>query len=328
MRENKKEITDLISDIGEHLEYMREIGVTEISADLPVIPNRPEPRHRPSRPVIVQRADSDDRVLASEIGELISRKKNSIENDSSATRRPARRNLLGGTKISDMKTKPENTAAVSTKDVKPAESPKPENKTVETKSAAPSIVAGTETLADIRAEIGSDCSRCELCEKRTQVVNSIGSGKAELMIVGEAPGADEDAMGEPFVGRAGKLLTKILEAIDFDRDDVFIGNINRCRPPDNRQPTLEESATCKPFLLREIEVVKPKVIVVLGNTATKNLLDTKTGITKLRGDFVERFGVKVMPTFHPAYLLRDPRKKREVWEDMKKVREYLNSVSD
>jgi DNA polymerase len=144
------------------------------------------------------------------------------------------------------------------------------------------------------------------------------------MIIGEAPGADEDEQGKPFVGRAGKLLTKILEAVGFERDDVFIGNINRCRPPANRQPTPEESATCKPFLLREIASVKPKVIVVLGNTATKNLLQTKTGITQLRGNFAEFEGVKVMPTFHPAYLLRDPRKKREVWDDMKKVRAFLD----
>jgi DNA polymerase len=182
-----------------------------------------------------------------------------------------------------------------------------------------------ESLLDIRAEIGAECTRCDLCESRTQVVNSVGSETANLMIVGEAPGADEDEKGEPFVGRAGKLLTKILEAIGFDREQVFIGNINRCRPPGNRQPTLEESAMCKPFLLREIAAVNPKVIVVLGNTATKNLLDTKTGITQLRGTFKEFRGVKVMPTFHPAYLLRDPRKKREVWEDMQKVRDYLNA---
>jgi DNA polymerase len=180
-----------------------------------------------------------------------------------------------------------------------------------------------ETLEDIWADIG-DCTRCPLHEGRTQVVNSEGNRSARLMFVGEAPGADEDAQGRPFVGRAGQLLNKIIEAIGMKREQVFIGNVNRCRPPQNRTPTPSEAATCKPFLLREIAIVKPDVIVVLGNTAMKNLLDTKEGITKLRGQFQDYRGIKVMPTFHPAYLLRDPSKKREAWEDMKKVRDYLD----
>ncbi len=186
------------------------------------------------------------------------------------------------------------------------------------------LPASEETLADIHMSIGSDCKLCDLCENRTQIVNSIGNPNAELMFIGEAPGADEDEKGEPFVGRAGKLLTKIIEAIDLSREEVFIGNINRCRPPGNRNPTQAEATVCKPFLLREIKVVRPKVIVVMGNIACQNLLDTKIGITKLRGAFQDYFGVKVMPTFHPAYLLRDPRKKREVWEDMKTVRAFLD----
>ena len=182
-----------------------------------------------------------------------------------------------------------------------------------------------ETIEDIHADIGN-CTRCPLHEGRTHIVHSTGNRQADLMFVGEAPGADEDAQGKPFVGRAGQLLNKIIEAIDLKREDVFIGNINRCRPPGNRTPTLDEAATCKPFLLREIAIVRPKVIVVLGNTACQNLLETKVGITKLRGEFQDYFGVKVMPTFHPAYLLRDPRKKREVWEDMKKVRDEINKL--
>ena len=145
------------------------------------------------------------------------------------------------------------------------------------------------------------------------------------MFVGEAPGADEDAQARPFVGRAGQLLTKIIEAIGLKREEVLIGNVNRCRPPGNRAPTAEEAWTCKPYLLREIAVVQPEVIVVLGNTAMKNLLDTREGITKLRGRFQDYQGIKVMPTFHPAYLLRDPSKKRETWDDLKKVRDYLDS---
>ena len=180
-----------------------------------------------------------------------------------------------------------------------------------------------ETFEDIRADIG-DCVRCPLHQGRTNIVNTEGNRQARLMFVGEAPGADEDATGRPFVGRAGQLLNKIIEAIGLKREDVLIGNVNRCRPPANRQPTTEEARTCKPFLLREINVARPDVIVVLGNTAMKNLLDTKEGITRLRGQFQDYRGIKVMPTFHPAYLLRDPSKKREVWDDMKKVRDYLN----
>ena len=178
-------------------------------------------------------------------------------------------------------------------------------------------------LEVIRAEIGN-CTRCTLCEERTNIVHSEGNPHARLMFVGEAPGADEDAKSRPFVGRAGQLLTKIIEAIGMTREEVFIGNVNRCRPPMNRQPTITEAETCRPFLLREIAVVKPEVIVVMGNTAMRNLLDTKVGITKLRGTFQDLNGIKVMPTFHPAYLLRDPSKKRETWDDMKKVRDFLD----
>jgi DNA polymerase len=167
-----------------------------------------------------------------------------------------------------------------------------------------------------------------LFEGRTQIVHTTGNYDADLMFVGEAPGADEDAKGEPFVGRAGQLLNKIIEAIGMTRSEVAIGNINRCRPPGNRTPTLPEAHTCRPFLWREIAVIRPKVIVVLGNTALHNLLDTKVGITKVRGKFQDYYGVKVMPTFHPAYLLRDPNKKRETWEDMKMVRDYLNSLQE
>ena len=188
---------------------------------------------------------------------------------------------------------------------------------------SPTLEETTDTIEGIRAEIGN-CLRCPLHERRTQVVHTTGNLEADLMFIGEAPGADEDEQGVPFIGRAGQLLTKIIESIGYKREDVAIGNINRCRPPGNRAPTLVEAHTCRPFLLREIAVIKPKVIVVLGNTALHNLLDTKTGITKIRGQFQDYFGVKVMPTFHPAYLLRDPNKKREVWEDMKKVRDFLN----
>lgn len=191
----------------------------------------------------------------------------------------------------------------------------------------PTFSTSTETLSDIWNEIG-DCTRCGLCEGRTQVVNTHGNPKARLMFVGEAPGADEDAQGKPFVGRAGQLLTKMIEAMGLKRDEVIIGNVNRCRPPGNRQPTLEEAAICRPFLFREIATIKPEVIVVMGNTALRNLLEAREGITRVRGKFQDFRGIKVMPTFHPAYLLRDPSKKRETWADLKMVLEYLESVRE
>ena len=191
--------------------------------------------------------------------------------------------------------------------------------------AATALAKSSETLEDIWRDIG-DCTRCALCEGRTQVVNTHGNHKARLMFVGEAPGADEDAQGKPFVGRAGQLLTKIIEAIGLKREEVLIGNVNRCRPPGNRQPTLEEAAICRPFLFREIAAVQPEVIVVMGNTAVRNLLETREGITRIRGKFQDFRGIKVMPTFRPAYQLRDPSKKRETWEDLKKVRDYLDNL--
>jgi len=192
--------------------------------------------------------------------------------------------------------------------------------------AAPILQSSNETFEQIHQDVG-DCTRCPLHRERTTIVHTEGNRKARLMFVGEAPGADEDIQARPFVGRAGQLLTKIIEAIGLKREEVLIGNVNRCRPPGNRAPTPEEASMCKPFLLREIATVQPEVIVVLGNTAMKNLLDTREGITKLRGAFQNYKGIKVMPTFHPAYLLRDPSKKRETWEDLKKVRDYLDSTA-
>jgi uracil-DNA glycosylase family 4 len=187
---------------------------------------------------------------------------------------------------------------------------------------AEKLAPSEETFEQIWSDIG-DCTRCPLHSGRTHIVHTEGNRKARLMFVGEAPGADEDEQARPFVGRAGQLLTKIIEAIGLKRDSVLIGNVNRCRPPGNRPPTPQEASMCRPFLLREIAIVQPEVIVTLGNTAMKNLLGTNEGITKARGKFQDYKGIKVMPTFHPAYLLRDPSKKRETWEDLKKVRDHL-----
>lgn len=182
-----------------------------------------------------------------------------------------------------------------------------------------------ETLEDIRRDLG-DCQRCKLWRTRTNIVFGEGNPKAELMFVGEGPGADEDATGRPFVGRAGQLLTKMIEAIDLKREDVYIANVVKSRPPGNRAPESDEVKACIPFLFRQIAAIRPKLIVALGNPAMQALLDTRAGITKIRGhfqDYPRIPGIKVMPTFHPAYLLRSPDKKREAWEDLKKVRAFL-----
>lgn len=185
---------------------------------------------------------------------------------------------------------------------------------------------GAETLEAIKDDIGADCRRCKLCTLgRSQIVFGVGNPKARLMIVGEAPGEEEDKRGEPFVGRAGQLLTKIIEAIGMTRDQVYIANVIKCRPPENRNPEPDEVASCEPFLFRQIDAIQPKVIVPLGKFAAQCLLKTADPITKLRGRQFDYRGRVLIPTFHPAYLLRNPSAKREVWEDMKKVRAILQS---
>lgn len=180
-----------------------------------------------------------------------------------------------------------------------------------------------EALVAVRTDIG-DCVRCKLHgQGRRQIVFGVGNPEADLMFVGEAPGADEDVQGIPFVGRAGQLLTKIIEAIDLKREDVYIANVIKCRPPGNRNPEPDEVQTCEPFLFRQIDIVKPKVIVALGTFAARTLLQTLDPISRLRGRVYQFRGARLIPTFHPAYLLRNPASKREVWEDMKVVRDIL-----
>jgi DNA polymerase len=180
-------------------------------------------------------------------------------------------------------------------------------------------------LAGVRTEIG-DCVRCKLhTQGRKQIVFGVGNPDADLMFVGEAPGAEEDLRGIPFVGAAGQLLTKIIEAIDLKREDVYIANVIKCRPPGNRNPEPDEVETCEPFLFQQIDVIKPKVIVALGKFAAQTILRTLDPISRLRGRVYDYRGAKLIPTFHPAYLLRNPSSKREVWEDMKLVRRLLQS---
>jgi len=185
--------------------------------------------------------------------------------------------------------------------------------------------SGEETLGAIQAEL-NDCRRCKLAPGRTNLVFGSGNPHAELMFVGEAPGADEDEQGLPFVGRAGQLLTKIIEAIGMRREDVYICNILKCRPPGNRNPEPDEIASCERFLFRQVAAVKPKVICALGAFGAQTLLKTTEAIGRLRGQLIDYRGAKLMATFHPAYLLRNPNEKRKVWEDMRIVHEYLHSL--
>ena len=182
-----------------------------------------------------------------------------------------------------------------------------------------------ESLESIRTDLG-DCRRCKLCSGRTNIVFGSGTSQAKLVFVGEGPGADEDAQGLPFVGAAGQLLTKIIEAIQLTRDQVYICNIVKCRPPSNRTPEEDEIAACSPFMFRQIESIRPRVICCLGAVAAQTLLGTKTTVGKLRGRFHDYRGIQVMPTWHPAYLLRNPNAKREVWDDVKKIRSLLDEA--
>ncbi|HHT9137773.1 MAG TPA: uracil-DNA glycosylase [Candidatus Wunengus sp. YC60] len=171
------------------------------------------------------------------------------------------------------------------------------------------------------------CHKCPLGKTRTNLVFGVGDPMARLMFVGEAPGRDEDLQGEPFVGRAGQLLTKIIEAIGLKRSDVYIANVLKCRPPENRNPLPEEIVLCMPYLIKQIEVIQPKVLCALGTFAAQTLLNTKAPVGTLRGKFHEYKGIPMMVTYHPAYLLRNPNDKAKVWDDMKKVRDFLGELS-
>jgi uracil-DNA glycosylase family 4 len=193
--------------------------------------------------------------------------------------------------------------------------------------SGPSLFESIEKVADdtllkIREDLG-ECTRCKLHSTRHKIVFGDGNPKAELVFVGEGPGADEDAQGLPFVGRAGKLLTQMIEAMGLQRKDVYICNVVKCRPPENRQPEEDEVHTCSPFLLRQIDTIAPKVIVCLGAVAAKTLLQTNRGISQFRGEWLEFRGRKLLATYHPAYLLRNPPAKSEVWKDLQKVMAVL-----
>jgi uracil-DNA glycosylase len=180
-----------------------------------------------------------------------------------------------------------------------------------------------DTLERIRVDITPNCTRCKLHKARTQIVFGVGNPKAQLVFVGEGPGRDEDEQGEPFVGRAGKLLTQMIEAMSLRREDVYICNVVKCRPPENRLPEKDEIATCSPFLFRQLGVIDPKVICCLGACSAQTLLETNQGISRFRGEWFDYRGAKLIATYHPAYLLRNPAAKSEVWKDLQKVMAYL-----
>lgn len=204
----------------------------------------------------------------------------------------------------------------------PVSPQKTQYKSMEYTSMFDHVSSGKEPLENIRNDLG-ECVRCKLAPTRKNIVFGSGNPYAELMFVGEAPGGDEDEQGLPFVGRAGQLLTKIIEAMGLKREEVYICNILKCRPPNNRNPEADEIASCEPFLFRQIESVKPKVICALGAFGAQTLLRTTESIGRLRGKLIDYRGAVLMATYHPAYLLRNPVEKRKVWEDMQIIMDFL-----
>jgi DNA polymerase len=214
--------------------------------------------------------------------------------------------------------------------VKPSSAAAPPPRRLDVLPAAPSASLfeainkiPDDSLPKIHADLGNDCTRCKLHRGRTKLVFGDGNPKAELVFVGEGPGRDEDQQGLPFVGRAGKLLTQMIEAMGLQRKDVYICNVVKCRPPENRTPEKDEVETCSPFLLRQLDAIAPKVIVCLGSIAAQTLLETNRGISHFRGEWMDFRGTKLMATYHPAYLLRNPSAKGEVWKDLQKVMAVL-----
>lgn len=213
-----------------------------------------------------------------------------------------------------------NPAPATPRTPKPRQPPPPSTAPAGTAPVAAAVdLSGTTTLEELRVALG-DCNRCKLCSGRTHIVFGVGNANADLMFVGEGPGRDEDLQAEPFVGRAGQLLTDIItKGMKLQRSDVYIANVVKCRPPNNRDPEPDEIAACRPFLQRQVEIVRPKVLVALGRFAAQTMLGTAVPISRLRGTWHEFAGIKLMPTLHPAYLLRNPEDKKLVWEDIQKV---------
>lgn len=299
----RKEFGELIRQAVEHLSYCRELGVTYLGEEFQPIITSPHIEQAAVSPASkLDRAEATSELMDEPPTPTPKASVEKVETVLPATSLPRT--------VPAMTTKKEAPALLSLFG-EPA--------------ASPSEAPATETLEAIRREV-EGCQLCKLWTTRANTVFGEGNPQAQIMFIGEAPGADEDATGRPFVGRAGQLLTKMIEAIELKREDVYIANVLKSRPPGNRNPEADEVKACIPFLFRQIAVIRPKIVVALGNPATQSLLETKVGITKLRGEFqpYPRLpGIWVLPTFHPAYLLRSPDKKREAWEDLKKVRAFL-----
>ncbi len=279
---------DTLGTLRARLEWLRLLGVE----DLPVRPARGRPVASEPSPASRPEASPDDRRRAVQAG------------------------LFGGGE--DVEAPAPSAAGRRGRGAETATSPLADARAPEAPDAA-------AALRLIRDDLG-ECTRCGLCRNRTNIVFGVGDPNARLVFVGEGPGADEDLKGEPFVGRAGQLLTKIIESMGMERKDVYIANVVKCRPPENRTPLPDEIATCSPFLFQQIAAIRPRVVVCLGTPAAQTVLGTRDTITRLRGTFHDIGGIRVMPTFHPAYLLRNPAAKREVWDDMKKVMAELKKA--
>lgn len=301
----RAELREIIRQATEHLRYCSELGLTHIGEEFQPISDRM--RVVPEEELLMTRLDQA-------VAQLASTEESPAPSFQASTEEAA---IVFSPSIS----LPQPVSTMTTK----KEAPATPSLFGEPETTQPEAPPTNETLEDIRRDLG-ECQRCKLWTTRTKIVFGEGSTQAPLIFVGEAPGADEDATGRPFIGRAGQLLTKMIEAIDLKREDVYIANVLKSRPPGNRNPEADEVRACIPFLFRQIVTIHPKLIVALGNPAMQALLGTKTGITKMRGEFqpYPRLpGIWVMPTFHPAYLLRSPDKKREAWEDLKKIRAFL-----
>ncbi|MBI5548573.1 MAG: uracil-DNA glycosylase [Deltaproteobacteria bacterium] len=305
---DREELASLAADLRGHLEWLRDTGVREV----PALPKAPQ--------------------AAASAAPVSSSPEASESAGPQVSLRAAVRATVGA---------PEQRAATTSSPAKPVAPPAPlpppaaanviVNRPAPAARAEPRPVAplpapsgarlegaAPKTLEQIRAELGA-CTRCKLSSKRKNIVFGVGSPKAELVFVGEGPGADEDEQGIPFVGAAGQLLTKMIEAMGYTRDEVYICNVVKCRPPGNRNPEPDEIQACEPFLKQQLASLKPRVIVTLGKFAAQTLLRDETSITRLRGNWREYCGIRLMPTFHPAYLLRSPSEKKKVWEDLQQV---------
>lgn len=306
-RDLRSRAIELIRDVRAYLRYLAELGATHVeegSASRDLLPEWRERTHSSSMTVGDEENAWELSTSPREAPEA------TVEGET-----PKEEELMAGKRrsVHSVERQPERAAE------QPAlfgDLPLP--------STAPPIA--DRTLDDIRADIG-ECTRCKLHRSRTTIVFGEGDPRARIMFVGEGPGAEEDAQGRPFVGRAGQLLNRMIEAMGFRREEVYITNVVMCRPPSNRTPEPDEIATCEPFLFRKIRVIKPDVVVALGAIAAQSLLGTKAPIGQIRGRFFDAHGTKVLPTFHPAFLLRAPERKREAWEDLKKVRDYVLSRS-